>query len=115
MSAHGSSIGLTATGDIDFKAGEINVSGTIVPFRVISRFLEIIPVIGLFIVGGKDEGLVGVRYNLKGKLDDPQISVNPASILAPGFLRSFFGILNVGGGAKTGRRPSAISPGTKNQ
>jgi hypothetical protein len=40
--------------------------------------------------GGKGEGLIAVTYRLTGKLADPQVAVNPASVLTPGFLRGIF-------------------------
>ena len=41
--------------------------------------------------GGEGEGLLGFVYEMEGELDDPEVSVNPLSALAPGFLRGLFG------------------------
>jgi hypothetical protein len=42
------------------------------------------------LLGGKGEGLISVAYRLPGQLADPQVAVNPASVLTPGFLRGLF-------------------------
>ncbi len=62
----------------------MTLEGTIVPFFSVNRVLEKIPLIGGILVGRKGEGLVGVTYNIKGEFGDPKISVDPASVLAPG-------------------------------
>ena len=36
------------------------------------------------------EGLFGFTYRLTGKADNPQVSVNPLSILTPGMFREIF-------------------------
>ena len=38
-------------------------------------------------------GIFAVTYRLDGALDEPDLSVNPLSILAPGFLRGLFGAI----------------------
>jgi len=40
---------------------------------------------------------------MTGPMDDPEVSVNPLSVLAPGFLRNFFRIF--GGGEGTSEPP----------
>jgi hypothetical protein len=49
-----------------------------------------VPFIGEYLVGGKDEGIFGIDYRAKGSLDNPDVSVNPLSALAPGALRKMF-------------------------
>ncbi len=43
-----------------------------------------------FVVVGEGEGLLAVTYRMTGDLGDPEVSVNPLSVLAPGFLRGLF-------------------------
>jgi hypothetical protein len=38
----------------------------------------------------RGEGLFGFNYRLRGTADDPQVSVNPLSILTPGMFRDIF-------------------------
>jgi hypothetical protein len=42
------------------------------------------------LTGGEGEGLLAVTYHMTGDLGDPEVSVNPLSALAPGFLRGLF-------------------------
>src|SRR5690606_826908 len=51
--AYGPSLGLTATGDIDFDSNAIDVEGTIAPAYVVNSILGNIPVIGDLLQGGK--------------------------------------------------------------
>jgi len=41
-------------------------------------------------MGGEGKGLFAFTYSVKGALDDPEINVNPLSVLTPGFLRWIF-------------------------
>ena len=45
---------------------------------------------GLF--GGRNEGLFGITYRLFGRLDDPQLTMNPISALRLGFSGRFLSI-----------------------
>ncbi len=36
------------------------------------------------------EGLIGVSFTLQGTASDPQVGINPLSVLAPGGLRDLF-------------------------
>jgi hypothetical protein len=47
-------------------------------------------VLGDLLLGGQGQGLFAANFRVAGSLDDPKISVNPLSTLAPGFLRKLF-------------------------
>jgi len=85
----GSGLGLTLEGTLDTNESFIDMDGTIVPIRGINRLLNQVPVLGE-LLGGKDEGLFAFTYKVNGPLDDPEASVNPISVLAPGVLREIF-------------------------
>ena len=38
----------------------------------------------------RGEGLFGFNYSLRGKASDPDVGVNPLSILTPGIFREIF-------------------------
>ena len=38
----------------------------------------------------KGEGLIGVTYSASGSADNPNVSVNPFSMVTPGILRRIF-------------------------
>lgn len=89
----GSSIGITAEGDIDTNKSEINLKGAIVPAQAVNKILGQIPVVGTLLTGGKNEGIIATKYKIKGSYADAKVTVNPFTILTPGFLRNIFDIL----------------------
>jgi len=89
--AYGTSIGLTAKGQLDSNSGTIDIRGTIVPAYLVNRILGEIPVLGPILTGGEGEGFVAFNYTMNGDLADPEVEVNALSALAPGFLRNLFG------------------------
>jgi len=84
-STSGSSIGLTFAGTADRGKKTTDVAGTIIPMTEVNSLLSQIPLVGE-ILGGSS-GLIAATYTMKGPSGDPQISVNPLSVLAPGILR----------------------------
>lgn len=86
----GSSIGLTLEGTIDTKKDILDLTGTVIPAYLVSRAIGDIPLVGELLTGGNDGGVVAVNYKVKGSTHDPKVSVNPLSILTPGFLRKLF-------------------------
>ena len=84
----GAAIGITAKGSIDRVKNIADVSGNIIPSYTANTLLGNIPLIGPVVIG--DEGVFALAYKLSGNVDDPSISVNPLSILAPGFLKNVF-------------------------
>ena len=99
----GSELGITASGKIDFGKDAIDISGTIVPAYTINSLLGRIPVIGTIITGEKGGGIFAASYKVSGPVEEPVMSVNPLSALAPGFLRN---LLDGGEGLNEGKTPS---------
>ena len=85
------SLGLTAKGRIDLNAERVDVQGTIVPAYFFNSLLGHLPLIGKLLSPEQGGGVFAASYTLRGKLDDPDVSVNPLSALTPGFLRGLFG------------------------
>jgi hypothetical protein len=85
-----SSLGLTAQGVVDIGAGRMNLTGTVVPAYVLNSALGRIPFVGRIFSAEKGGGLFAVRYTVVGPFGDASISVNPLSVLTPGFLRGLF-------------------------
>lgn len=88
----GSSLGITSEGTIDTAKGEIDLKGAIVPAYEVNKALGKIPLVGDLLVGNKNEGVLATTYKVKGDYEDAKISVNPLTILTPGFLRNIFEI-----------------------
>jgi len=90
LRAYGGAIGINASGTIDRAAGQMNVSGTLVPAYTLNSIIGDIPVLGDILVGGKGQGIFASNFRLYGPFSDPQMSVNALSTLAPGVLRNLF-------------------------
>lgn len=82
----GNSLGLTFDGTFDNMAGTLDVSGTLIPLSGINAFIGSIPLVGEILTGGSG-GIFAATYKVKGDAKNPDISVNPLSVLAPGILR----------------------------
>ena len=89
----GSQIGLTARGRIDLDHARLDLDGTIVPIYGLNWALGKVPLVGQFLAGREGEGAFAVTYSVTGPTSDPQISVNPLAVLAPGFIRDLFNSL----------------------
>src|ERR1700682_1721406 len=74
----GPTIGATIEGSID-SANQVRMSGTFVPMYGLNNMFGQIPIVGLFLGGGSNEGLIGVTYEVVGTLGQPVLRVNPIS------------------------------------
>jgi len=88
--AYGGALGINASGTVDRVKEEINIAGTLAPAYTLNSVLGDIPVLGNLLVGGEGQGIFAANFRLSGPRDDPKISVNPLSTLAPGVLRNLF-------------------------
>ena len=52
-----------------------------------------LPIVGVFL-GGSNEGLVGLTYEVVGTPAQPVLRVNPISAIAPGIFRKIFEFQN---------------------
>jgi hypothetical protein len=82
----GPMIGGTIEGSID-SGNQVRMSGTFVPMYGLNNMFGQIPVLGLFLGGGSNEGLFGVTYEVVGTTDKPVLRVNPISAILPGVSR----------------------------
>jgi len=86
----GPTIGATIEGSIDYIGNTVRMSGTFVPMYGLNNMFGQIPIVGLFLGGGSNEGLIGVTYEVVGTPNQPVLRVNPISALAPGLTRKIF-------------------------
>ena len=86
----GPTIGATIEGNIDYLRDDVNVRGTLVPLYGLNNMFGQIPIVGLFLGGGSNEGIFGITYEVTGSTANPRPQVNPISAIAPGLLRKFF-------------------------
>ncbi len=86
----GPSIGATVRGKINRVSKTLQLAGTLVPAYGLNAVFGKIPLLGPFLSGRKGEGLIGLTFGIDGPIKHPVITINPASALAPGFLRLLF-------------------------
>src|SRR6266853_521112 len=82
----GPMIGGTIEGNID-SGNQVRMSGTCVPMYGLNNMFGQIPIVGLFLGGGSNEGLFAVTYEVVGTTDKPVLRVNPISAILPGVSR----------------------------
>lgn len=88
--AKGAATGATASGQIDLNSQKINLAGTFIPLYGLNNTISRVPLIGEIFGGGRNEGLIGVTFQVVGKIDDPVLAFNPLSAIAPGIFRKIF-------------------------
>ena len=86
----GPTIGATIEGLIDYPVNQVKMSGTFVPLYGLNNMFGQIPIVGLFLGGGSNEGLIGITYEVVGTPGAPVLRVNPISAMAPGVFRKIF-------------------------
>jgi hypothetical protein len=86
----GPTMGATIEGNIDYPGNQVRMSGTFIPMYGVNNVFGQIPLFGLFLGGGSNEGLFGVTYEVVGSPGQPVLRVNPISAMAPGVLRKIF-------------------------
>lgn len=89
-SLRGAVLGATASGTINIPGGKMALSGTFIPAFGLNNIAGSIPILGAILGGGRNEGLLGITYKLYGPLDEPQLTMNPISAIAPGIFRKIF-------------------------
>jgi hypothetical protein len=88
--ASGVAMGVSFEGVIDRDNDTIDVNGSLVPVFGLNNMLGAIPVIGDLLVSQEWEGIFGLTYQATGDINEPQVVVNPLSVLTPGILRRIF-------------------------
>jgi len=110
-------MGLTTAGVVNFARGTVDVSGTFVPAYSVNTLLGKIPLVGVLLSGGQNEGVIGITYRAQGPLADPKLTINPLSAIAPGILRKILGVMDGTGGHGQGHDATQDeeAPGVKTQ
>ena len=81
-SAVGASLGVSMEGTYFSEDGRLKMGGVVSPIYLLNGIGAILT--------RKGEGLFGFSYRLNGTADDPEVGVNPLSILTPGMFRDIF-------------------------
>jgi len=88
--AAGTSLGITGRGVLSDGGKTLALTGAVAPAYQVNSFLGKTPVIGDIFVSREGEGVLALTYDISGSVNEPRVSVNPLSALAPGFLRRIF-------------------------
>ena len=91
---YGPQIGLSVEGWLDYSHDKVGMKGTFVPAFAVNNLFSQIPVFGAFLGGKSNEGLLAITFNISGEASSPSLTINPLSVIAPGFLRNIFGVLD---------------------
>ncbi|HEC14805.1 MAG TPA: hypothetical protein ENI72_03510, partial [Rhodospirillales bacterium] len=87
--ATGLSLGYTAKGKLYTYARVVDLQGTMVPAYAINTVWSKIPILGKILTGGEEGGGVfAATYTMTGPMENPKVTINPLSVLAPGILRN---------------------------
>lgn len=83
----GPMMGANMRGKVDFKLRKVNIGGTYIPLQGLNSALGDIPLLGQILSGAHGEGIFGITFAVQGSMSDPQVLVNPLSLVTPGILR----------------------------
>lgn len=103
-SAVGASMGISLSGVYDAGNGRLDLRGVISPIYLVNAVGAVLT--------RRGEGLFGFNYTVRGTVENPQIGVNPLSILTPGMFRELFRRPppRIGGAAEPDTGGAAASP-----
>lgn len=87
----GTDVGFKLDGFVDYARDYVDIKGTFVPAYGLNNVFSQIPLFGPILGGGRNEGMFGVNFRVSGPASAPNLTINPLSAIAPGFLRQLFG------------------------
>lgn len=80
-------LGATVEGPVNLDTSVVNLHGTIVPLFGLNALPGKLPGVGHILAPEKGGGLLAATFDVKGTVGQPQMTVNPLSMLLPGVLR----------------------------
>jgi hypothetical protein len=87
----GADVGFKLEGFVDYGFDYVDIKGTFVPAYGLNNVFAQVPLFGPLLGGNRNEGLFGVNFRVSGPASAPNLTINPLSAIAPGFLRQLFG------------------------
>ena len=82
-------VALKVNGTVNERSNQVDLAGVLSPAYGLTGALNEVPLLGS-ILGGEGEGILAMTFRMRGPVEDPLFTVNPLSLLAPGFLRKIF-------------------------
>ncbi len=86
----GEQVGATFQGVVRDANGQMDMTGTFMPAYGLNRLFAELPIIGVILGNGRDRGLLGITFKLNGQFEQPRLTINPLSLIAPGVFRQIF-------------------------
>ncbi len=90
----GSQLGIRVSGRVYDDMTKLDLEGTLAPAYTLNTVLDYVPIVGQILSGGENEGLIAIRFGVRGTTEKPDVTVNPLSALTPGFLRNMFNVFS---------------------
>ena len=107
---YGVQVGFNVSGFVDYARDRLDVGGTFVPAYLLNNAFSQLPVVGIILGGGINEGLIAVDFRVAGPISGPTLTVNPLTVVAPGILRKLFGWMLPDGSEPLPRAAGAAVP-----
>lgn len=85
----GNVLGITLNGSVNRATSLIDMKGIISPAYSINSMASKIPLIGS-LLAGRDGTIFALNYTISDTIEDPNISINPFSILSPNSIKDLF-------------------------
>jgi hypothetical protein len=85
----------SVVGKFDLNKSEMDAVVGVAPMSNLDKFLTQIPLVGKIITGGDEKSLVKSYYTVKGKFNDPEISMIPLTSLTKKVVGIFQGIFQM--------------------
>lgn len=87
----GPSIGMKLQGEYNLKTTEVSFKGQMAPAESLNSLVSKIPLIGRLITGSQ-KNLLAADFTVKGNYNNPNVFVNPLSVVTPGIIKDIFGV-----------------------
>jgi len=84
------SMGIAMEGVVYDPKDRMSLTGTFMPANGLNLAVSAIPILGQLLSNGKDKALIGITYKLRGPRKDPELTINPLSIVTPGVFNRVF-------------------------
>ncbi len=85
----GNDLGAVAKGRVYKANSGLVIGGTVIPAQGINGAFDDLPLLGILLSGGNNEGIFGITFCLGGTIQNPKWQMNPLSVMLPGILRKF--------------------------
>ncbi len=83
-------VGIAMEGVVYDENDRMNLTGTFMPANGVNLVISRIPLLGQLFSDGKKNALIGITYKLQGPRSNPEMLINPLSVVAPGIFKKVF-------------------------